>query len=59
MSTLWEDTNFYANQYSCSLDIYLMNVLSCLYVIIIDISINEPGNKKNVVGGLNSNDKRY
>ena len=59
MSTLWEDNNVWAKQYRCGLSIYLMNVLSSLYGIILDREINSPGHEKNVVGGLNVTDKRY
>ena len=59
MSTLWEDTNGYSNQYICDLAIYLMTVLSSLYGIIMDRVINEPGHGKNVVDELNSTEKRH
>ena len=42
MST-WEDTGGCTKQYRCDLDIYLMNVLSSSYDIIMDRSINAPG----------------
>ena len=42
-STVWEDTDGCANQYKCDFGIYLMNLLSSLYGIITDLSINAPG----------------
>ena len=59
MSTLWEDTNGCAKQYMCDLGIYLMNVLSSSYVIIMDISINSTCNGNNVFDGLNATGKCY
>ena len=49
MSIVWEDTNGCENQYICALDIYLMAVLSSLYVIIMYCTINEPGHGNNLV----------
>ena len=46
-------------QYRCALDIYLMNVLSYLYVIIMDCAINSPGNGNYVVGRLNAKENHY
>ena len=59
MSTVWEDTNGWANQYMCTLVIYLMTVLSSWYGIIMDSVINAPGHGNNVVDGLNATDKHY
>ena len=59
MSTVWEDTDSCAKQYMCSLDIYLMTVISYLYGIIMDIAINAPVHGNNVVDALNATDKRY
>ena len=59
VSTVWEDTNVCENQYRCDLDIYLINVLSYLYVIIMDCVINAPCHVNNFVDGLNSTDKLY
>ena len=42
MSTVWENTDGCAKQYMCTLDIYLMTVLSSSYVIIMDRAINAP-----------------
>ena len=59
MSKLWEDTNGCAKQYRCALDIYLLNVLSYLYGIIIDCEINASVTINNVVNGLNATDKCF
>ena len=59
ISTVWEDTNGCAKQYRCALAIYVMNVLSYSYGIIIYHAINAPGHEKNVVDGLNAMDKQY
>ena len=59
MSTLWEDTDGLAKKYRCYLNIYLMNVLSSSYGIIMDQAMNAPGHGNNVVDGLNATRKRY
>ena len=41
------------------MDIYLMNLLSYLYGIIIDCTINSSVHVHNVVDGLNATDKHY
>ena len=59
MSIVWEDTDGCVNKYSCSLDIYLMTLLSYLYGIITDSSINAPGRVSSVFDGINAMYKRY
>ena len=59
MSTVWDDTGVFSYQYSCALAIYLMNVLSSLYGIIMDRAIDAPGHGKNVFDGLNATYKCY
>ena len=59
MLTVWEDTDFSANEYRCALDIYLMTVLSSLYGLIMDRSIRTPGHGKNVVYGIDATNKHY
>ena len=54
-----EDNDYCENQYRCALGFYLMTVLSSLYGIIMDSSINAPGNKNNVVDGINATEKCY
>ena len=53
-----EDTDGCAKQYRCALDIYLMNVLSYSYGIIMDRAINAPGHGNNVVDRLKPTKKR-
>ena len=59
VSTAWEDTDDCVKQYRCVLAVYLITVLSSLYVIIMDCTINAPVHGDNVVGGLNKTDKYY
>ena len=59
MSTEWEDTDGGANKYMCALAIYLITMLSSLYVIIMDSAINVPCHGNNVVDGLNATEKHY
>ena len=54
MSTVWEVTGGCAKQYSHALDIYLMNVLSPLYCIIMDHAINAHVHGKNIVDVLHA-----
>ena len=58
ISTVWEDTYGRAKKYRCAY-IYIMNVLSSSYGIIMDRAINSPGHRKNVADGLNATEKRY
>ena len=46
LSEVWEDTNGCDMQYRCELAIYLMNVLSFSYGIIMDSAKNAAGNAK-------------
>ena len=59
MLKVWEDTDGCSKKYRCALDIYLMNVLSSSYGIIMYRAINAPVHGKNAVDGLNATDKRY
>ena len=59
MSKVWEDSDGCANQHIFPLTIYLMTVVSSLYEIIMDNSINEPDHGNNVVERLNPTDKHY
>ena len=59
MSTVWEDTDSCSNQFRCSLDLYLMTVLSSSYGVIIDCTINAPGHRNNYIDGINATDKHY
>ena len=44
ISKLWEETDGCANKYGCALTIYLMNMLSSSYSIIMDRAIDSPAN---------------
>ena len=59
MPKVLEYTGGCAKQYRCALDIYLLNVLSYLYGIIIDCEINASVTINNVVNGLNATDKCF
>ena len=59
MSTVWEDTDGCANQYSCALFIYLMTVLSSSNVIIMDCVMNARCHVNNVVDVLNATDEHF
>ena len=59
LSTIWENTGGYAEQYRCASALYLMSVISQTYLLIIDRGISAPGHGKEVVDGLNAVDKRY
>ena len=53
MWTVWYDTDGYA------MAVYLITVLSYLYVIIMYYAINASGNRNNVFDGLDGTDKCY
>ena len=53
------NTDGCAEQYQCSLEIYLMSVMLQCYSVLIDIFISEPGHAKDVVDGLNPIGKSY
>ena len=58
LSTIWENTDGFAEQYRCASELYLISLMSQTYSIIIDRGISEPGHGKEVVYGLNAVDKR-
>ena len=57
LSTMWEKTDVFAEQYRCASALNLMLVMSQTYSIIIDRGISAPGHGKEVVDGLNDVDK--
>ena len=59
LSTIWENTDSCAEQYICASALYLMSVMPHCCSIITDRGISAPGNRKEVVDGLNTVDKRY
>ena len=59
LSTIWENTDYCAEQNRCASALYLLSVMSQTYSIIISRGISAPGNGKEVVDGLNAVDERY
>ena len=59
MSKVLEDTDGCAKKYRCTFYIYLMTVLSSLYGIIMDNSMNAPGHGNNAVDSINYTGNRY
>ena len=59
LSTIWENTDGFADQYRCTSALYLMSVLPLHNPIIIDWCISAPRHGKEVVDGLNAMGKRY
>ena len=59
LSTVWENTDGFAEQYRCASALYLMSVLSQCYSIVIDQGKSAPDNGKEVVNGIDAIDKRY
>ena len=59
LSTIWENTDGFAEQYRCASALYLMSVMSQTYSIIIYRGISAPGHGKEFVDGINAVDKRY
>ena len=58
MTTLWDHTDYFAKQYRCASDIYLLPCLALEFSIIFDRAVGAPGNGNDVVDGLNTRDKR-
>ena len=59
LSTIWENTDGFAEQYICALALNLMSFMSQCYSIIIDGGISVPDNGKDVVDGINAIGRRY
>ena len=59
LSKIWENTDGCAEQYICASALYLMSGMPQCYSVIIYWGISAPGNRKEVVDGRNSFDKRY
>ena len=59
ISTIWENTDGWAEQYRCASALYLMSVMSQFYSIIIDHDISAPVHGKQFVDGTNVIYKRY
>ena len=58
-SVLLDHTDGCAKQYRCGNALYLLNVLSLSYNIVIDRAICAPGHGKSIIDGLNAVDKHY
>ena len=59
LSTIYKNTDGYAEQYRCASALYFMSVMSQCYSIIIDRGISTTDHGKVVVDGINYVDKRY
>ena len=55
---MWCHTDGCINQYCCVYAIYLLKYLFLVFIIIIDIVVDAPGNDKGVVDGKNVRYKR-
>ena len=53
MSTLWESSDGFVEQYSCETALYLFSMMVHRYNIIIDRGVGAPGHGREVVDGLN------
>ena len=58
MSTIWENTDGFEDQYLCTAALYLLSVLTYAYNIIIYHGVGAPVNVREVVDGLNATDKK-
>ena len=56
---IWDQTYVCAKPYRCSIDYYLVSFLSKSYQIVLDIAVDTPGHRKDVVYGFNTVQKRY
>ena len=59
MSTVWEETDGFTNQYRRDLAIYIMTVLLYFYGVIMDRAITSPGHGNITVDGIDATDKHY
>ena len=53
MSTIWENTDGFAEQHFCETALYLLSLLAHAYNIIFDCGVGAPVNSREVVDGLN------
>ena len=56
---MWDQIDRCAKHYSCSIAYYLMYFLSKSYQIVLDIAVDTPGHRKDVVDGFNTVQKLY
>ena len=59
LSTIWENTDGFADKYRCASALYLMSVMLQCYSVIFYRGISAPGHGKEVVDGINAIEKRY
>ena len=58
-STMWDHTDGCTKQYRCAKALYLLSCLAAEFDIIIDRLVDAPGHGKDVVDGMNAQDKVY
>ena len=58
-STIWEHTDGCTKQYRCAKALYLLSSLASEFKVVIDRQVDAPGHGKDVVDGLNAQDKVY
>ena len=59
ISTMWGHTDGCTKQYRCAKALYLLSSLASEFDIIIDRLVDAPGHGKDVVDGMNAQDKVY
>ena len=58
-STIWEHTDGCTKQYRCAKALYLLSSLAVEFQVAIDRQVDAPGHGKDVVDGLNAQDKVF
>ena len=59
LSTVWDNTYGRADHYRCATSLYLLSILSPSFNIIIYHGISAPGQRREVIYGLNTTYKRF
>ena len=59
LSTIWKNTDGWAEQYRCATVLYLLSILSHSYYIIIDCGVFIPGHVQDGAYGLNATDNNF
>ena len=59
MSTICNNNDGFEEQYRCATVLYLLSMLAHACNIIIDRDVGTPGHLREVVGGLNANNKSF
>ena len=57
VSTIWDHVDVFVNQSICFKALYFLRILTCTYATMIDISVGDPGHRKDVVDSMNAHDK--